>query len=124
MKPIWRLRNCARAFSLRRNTSCPLMKTGPKGETGPRGPQGLQGVRGEPGKGLTISGYYATAQALAAAVTNPTAGDAYGVGAAEPYDIYIYDGVMSACKLIVYHNIVVVFAPDSDFCYQFYLSPA
>ena len=56
----------------------------------------MQGVQGEPGKGLTISGYYATAQALAAAVTNPEAGDAYGVGAAEPYDIYIYDGVTSA----------------------------
>lgn len=70
--------------------------TGPQGETGPRGPQGLQGVQGEPGKGLTISGYYATAQALAAAVTNPSAGDAYGVGTAEPYDIYIYDGVTHA----------------------------
>lgn len=69
--------------------------TGPQGETGPRGPQGLQGVQGEPGKGLTISGYYATAQALAAAVTSPEAGDAYGVGTAEPYDIYIYDGVTS-----------------------------
>lgn len=63
---------------------------------GREGPQGLQGVQGEPGKGLTISGYYATAQALAAAVTNPTAGDAYGVGTAEPYDIYIYDGVTHA----------------------------
>lgn len=66
--------------------------TGPKGETGPIGPQGEQGVQGEPGKGLTISGYYATAAALVAAVTNPSAGDAYGVGTAEPYDIYIYDG--------------------------------
>ena len=74
----------------------PKGETGPQGETGPRGPQGLQGIQGEPGKGLTISGYYATAQALAAAVTNPTAGDAYGVGTAEPYDIYIYDGVTSA----------------------------
>ena len=74
----------------------PKGETGPQGETGPRGPQGLQGIQGEPGKGLTISGYYATAQALAAAVTNPEAGDAYGVGAAEPYDIYIYDGVTSA----------------------------
>ena len=74
----------------------PKGETGPQGETGPRGPQGLQGIQGEPGKGLTISGYYATAQALAAAVTNPTAGDAYGVGTAEPYDIYIYDGVPSA----------------------------
>lgn len=74
----------------------PKGDTGPKGETGPRGPQGEPGVQGEPGKGLTISGYYATAQALADAVTNPTAGDAYGVGTAEPYDIYIYDGVTSA----------------------------
>ena len=74
----------------------PKGETGPQGETGPRGPQGLQGIQGEPGKGLTISGYYATAQALAAAVTNPTAGDAYGVGTAEPYDIYIYDGVTHA----------------------------
>ena len=74
----------------------PKGETGPQGETGPRGPQGLQGIQGEPGKGLTISGYYATAQALAATVTNPTAGDAYGVGTAEPYDIYIYDGVTSA----------------------------
>lgn len=71
-------------------------ETGATGPEGPRGPQGLQGVQGEPGKGLTISGYYATAQALAAAVTNPSAGDAYGVGTAEPYDIYIYDGVTSA----------------------------
>ena len=74
----------------------PKGATGPQGETGPRGPQGLQGVQGEPGKGLTISGYYATAQALAAAVTNPSTGDAYGVGTAEPYDIYIYDGVTHA----------------------------
>ena len=74
----------------------PQGATGPQGETGPRGPQGLQGIQGEPGKGLTVSGYYATAQALAAAVTNPTAGDAYGVGTAEPYDIYIYDGVTHA----------------------------
>ena len=68
-------------------------ETGATGPEGPRGPQGLQGIQGEPGKGLTVSGYYATAQALTAAVTNPTAGDAYGVGTAEPYDIYIYDGI-------------------------------
>lgn len=72
---------------------------GPKGDTGATGatgPQGPKGEKGEPGKGLTILGYYATAQALAAAVTNPEAGDAYGVGTAEPYDIYIYDGVTHA----------------------------
>ena len=40
-----------------------------------------------------VKGYYATASALSAAVTSPAAGDAYGVGTGEPYDIYIYDGV-------------------------------
>ena len=34
--------------------------------------------------------YYSTQAALEAAVTGPNPGDAYGVGTAEPYDIYIY----------------------------------
>lgn len=66
---------------------------GPKGdpgETGPRGPEGPQGPQGEPGKGLTVLDYYADLESLQAAVQSPAAGDAYGVGAAEPYDIYIY----------------------------------
>lgn len=58
--------------------------TGPKGATGATGPQG---------KGLQILGYYATLDALTAAVTSPAAGDAYGVGTAEPYNIYVWDGV-------------------------------
>ena len=49
-------------------------------------------LEGEPGKGLTILGYYATEEALKAAVTDPEIGDAYGIGEAEPYDIYIFDG--------------------------------
>lgn len=53
----------------------------------------LQGPMGPPGNGLTISGYFATYDELAATVTEPAAGDAYGVGMAEPYDIYVYDGV-------------------------------
>lgn len=44
---------------------------------------------------LRIRGYYATTEALAAAVTEPEAGDAYGVGADAPYDIYVWDGVGS-----------------------------
>lgn len=60
---------------------------GPAGETGPRGHQGPAG------KGLTILGYYDTEDALRAAVPAPSAGDAYGVGTAAPYDIYVYDGV-------------------------------
>ena len=42
-----------------------------------------------------IRGYYAAAEALTAAVTAPEAGDAYGVGADAPYDIYVWDGVGS-----------------------------
>lgn len=40
-------------------------------------------------------GYYDTASDLAADVAAPTPGDAYGVGTAAPYDIYIYDGTNS-----------------------------
>lgn len=42
-----------------------------------------------------IRGYYAAAEALTAAVTEPEAGDAYGVGADASYDIYVWDGVGS-----------------------------
>lgn len=47
------------------------------------------------GKGLTILGYYATLEALQAAVTNPSGGDCYGIGTAKPYDLYVYDAVNS-----------------------------
>ena len=61
---------------------------GPKGETGA---QGIRGERGETGTGLTILGNFATAEALRAEIPRPQAGAAYGVGAAQPFDIYIYD---------------------------------
>lgn len=64
--------------------------TGAKGNTGATGATGAQGPQG---KGLQILGYYATLDALTAAVTSPAAGDAYGVGTAEPYNIYVWDGV-------------------------------
>lgn len=69
---------------------------GPKGETGERGPKGetgAQGPKGDTGAGFLVKGYYATASVLEASVQNPMAGDAYGVGASESYDIYIFDGV-------------------------------
>ena len=71
----------------------PKGEQGAQGETGPRGPQGEQGLKGDTGSGFVVKGYYSTAEALQAAVANPAAGDAYGVGMGEPYDIYIYDGV-------------------------------
>lgn len=66
---------------------------GPQGETGPQGPQGeqgLQGPKGETGSGLKVLDYYASLNALESAVSNPNVGDAYGIGTADPYDIYIY----------------------------------
>ena len=50
----------------------------------------IKGQKGDTGKGLTILGYYATPEELSSAVTNPSIGDAYGVGSEHPYDIYIY----------------------------------
>ena len=61
-----------------------------RGETGA---QGIQGEKGETGRGFKVLGYYETADALSAGVSSPTAGDAYGVGTVEPYDIYIWDGI-------------------------------
>lgn len=66
---------------------------GPQGEQGPRGATGAQGPKGDTGSGFRILGYYATHTALQAAITEPLPGDAYGVGSAVPYAVYIYDGV-------------------------------
>lgn len=71
---------------------------GKQGEQGPQGPRGQQGPKGDTGSGFKVLGYYATAAALSAAVANPEAGMAYGVGTAEPYDIYIYDSVSKTWK--------------------------
>ena len=71
-------------------------ETGPQGQTGPQGPAGPTGPKGDTGPGFTVKGYYGSVSALQASVENPEVGDAYGVGAAAPYDIYIYDGVTNA----------------------------
>lgn len=61
-------------------------------------PQGEKGETGQTGKGLTILGYYESLGALQSAHPTAQPGDAYGVGTAEPYDIYIWDGVANAWK--------------------------
>ena len=70
----------------------PQGEKGEKGATGAQGPRGAQGEKGETGAGFQVRGYYASVSALEAAVTSPEVGDAYGIGAAQPYDIYILDG--------------------------------
>lgn len=68
---------------------------GPKGDKGDTGPQGIQGPKGDTGSGFAVLGYFDTAVLLQSAIISPSAGDAYGVGTAEPYDIYIFDGINS-----------------------------
>ena len=63
---------------------------GPAGPQGPVGPAGPQGEKGETGSGFKVLDYYDTLEAMESAVPNPNVGDAYGVGTADPYDIYIY----------------------------------
>lgn len=92
----------------------PQGPVGPKGDTGDTGPQGLkgdkgdtgaqgpkgatgdtgpQGPKGDTGSGFKVLGYYDTAEALdEAKLATARPGDAYGVGTAEPYDIYTLNG--------------------------------
>ena len=71
--------------------------TGAVGPQGPQGEQGIQGPKGDTGSGFKVLGYYATPSALDTAhKSTAKAGDAYGVGTGEPYDIYIFDGVTNA----------------------------
>ena len=79
-------------FVLPRGETGPV---GPQGATGETGPQGPVGPKGDTGSGFVVKGYYASESDLESGVTSPEAGDAYGVGTAEPYDIYIWDGVNS-----------------------------
>lgn len=53
----------------------------------------LRGATGADGKGFKILGYYQSTSALSNSVQHPAAGDAYGVGSGEPYNIYIWDAI-------------------------------
>lgn len=53
----------------------------------------LASLKGEPGKDFVIKGYFTSIAALQSAVSSPEDGDAYGVGTAAPYDIYVWDAV-------------------------------
>lgn len=52
-----------------------------------------QGPQGDTGRGFAVLGYFPTLADLQGGINDPAPGDAYGVGAAEPYDIYIWDGI-------------------------------
>ena len=66
---------------------------GEKGDIGPKGEAGPPGSQGPRGYSFSVLGYFASSSDLGMSITNPNAGDAYGVGAAAPYDIYIWDAI-------------------------------
>lgn len=53
--------------------------------------KGAKGDKGTDGKNFTILGYKDTLEQLQTDVPSPAQGDAYGVGTAEPYKLYVYD---------------------------------
>lgn len=48
--------------------------------------------------GFRILGYYNTLELMQNSVTQPSAGDAYGIGTAAPYTIYVFDGLTHTWK--------------------------
>ena len=64
---------------------------GDKGDVGKTGEKGDTGAAGKDGKNFTILGYKDSLEQLQTDVPSPAQGDAYGVGTAEPYELYIYD---------------------------------
>lgn len=64
---------------------------GEQGIQGPVGPQGPKGDKGDTGTGLDILGTYDSLGALQSAVTQPSQGNMYNVGASAPYTIYMWD---------------------------------
>ena len=61
---------------------------GPQGETGPQGPQGIQGPQGAPGLPFEIVGIVNAANLLPDPAQVPD-NQAYLVGTAAPYDLYV-----------------------------------
>lgn len=71
----------------------PQGEKGDKGDRGDRGAPGPQGEKGERGRGFVVMGYYDSLETLQGMHPTAQAGDAYGIGVAQPYEIYIWDGI-------------------------------
>ena len=69
---------------------------GAQGEQGIQGLQGPAGPQGEPGSGLEILDVYATLQDLQTAHPTGSPGDAYQVGTAPSFTLYIWSASQSA----------------------------
>lgn len=71
----------------------PQGQKGDKGDRGDRGAPGPQGEKGEQGRGFVVMGYYDSLETLQGMHPTAQAGDAYGIGVAQPYEIYVWDGI-------------------------------
>ena len=67
-----------------------VIPRGSRGLPGQKGDAGPQGPKGDPGLGLRLLGCFSSLAELSGHVPEPDEGDAYGVGAQAPYDVYIF----------------------------------
>lgn len=68
----------------------PVGKTGPQGPAGPQGPRGPQGEKGSDGIGIVFGGVVASANLLPSQPVGNV--NAYLVGTAAPYELYLWIG--------------------------------
>lgn len=66
-----------------------------RGASGPQGEQGIQGIQGPPGNGLQILDVYTTLSDLQTAHPTGQPGDAYQVGTAPNFTLYIWSSSQS-----------------------------
>ena len=69
----------------------------------------LRGEPGRPGRGFEVLGYFETLEELVAEITEPEPGDAYGVGADEEAEVYVWDAIGEE-----WHNIGTLRGPKGD----------
>lgn len=74
-----------------------------------RGEPGQPGQQGRPGRGFEVQGYFETLEEMLAQITEPQAGDAYGVGDGEDAVVYVWDGIGEE-----WHNIGTLRGPKGD----------
>lgn len=53
---------------------------------------------GKDGKGFAVLGYFLSYDILVSTITNPSPGDAYGIGSEKPYEIFVWDGINGVWK--------------------------
>ena len=71
--------------------------------------ESLRGETGRPGRGFEVLGYFATLEELESEISDPQAGDAYGVGDGEDAVVYVWDAIGEE-----WHDIGTLRGPKGD----------